>query len=328
MSVTEKRTELLVGLFVFIGLAIMAVLVLQFGRFEDRLRGRYPLHVVFSDATGIFAGVDVRLGGVKIGKVPSNPHPGKQFNGVVVDLEIFEDFQIPNNALFTIRTAGLMGDNYVGIQVPDAAAGGFLMPDAYITGEKGGDLQALARTAEKISLQTEGLITEISEAVVAIRGGIENLNNALAKIDSDLLSEENLGNVRSAFIDLRDTSASLKATSAKIGPVLDEAHNAVANATTTFENTSQATEKIGPILDEFKKTAENANATVARLANDKGLLGALLNDPQLKDDFSALISNLREHGVLRYKDSAAEESSPGEARSEPPAKKRFKLFRR
>jgi hypothetical protein len=37
----------------------------------------------------------------------------------------------------------------------------------------------------------------------------------------------------------------------------------------------------------------------------KGLVATLLNDQQLANDLHALISNLRNHGVLFYRDSAA-----------------------
>ena len=43
-------------------------------------------------------------------------------------------------------------------------------------------------------------------------------------------------------------------------------------------------------------------------ANDgDGLLSAILNDPELKENFTALVANLRENGVLRYKDTAGAE---------------------
>jgi hypothetical protein len=37
----------------------------------------------------------------------------------------------------------------------------------------------------------------------------------------------------------------------------------------------------------------------------KGLVATLLNDQQLANDLHALITNLRAHGVLFYRDSAA-----------------------
>jgi hypothetical protein len=42
----------------------------------------------------------------------------------------------------------------------------------------------------------------------------------------------------------------------------------------------------------------------------KGLLATLLNDQQLANDLHALISNLRAHGVLFYRDSAASRQPP------------------
>jgi hypothetical protein len=47
------------------------------------------------------------------------------------------------------------------------------------------------------------------------------------------------------------------------------------------------------------------------------LLGTLLNDREVAKDLRALISNLREHGVLFYRDSAAKaEVRAGQERNE------------
>jgi hypothetical protein len=41
----------------------------------------------------------------------------------------------------------------------------------------------------------------------------------------------------------------------------------------------------------------------------KGLLAALLTNQELANDLRALVSNLREHGILFYRDSAAKVGS-------------------
>ncbi len=53
MPTVKKQTELFVGLFIFAGLALLGGLVLQFGKFSDRLRGHYGLTIVFDDASGV-----------------------------------------------------------------------------------------------------------------------------------------------------------------------------------------------------------------------------------------------------------------------------------
>jgi hypothetical protein len=49
----------------------------------------------------------------------------------------------------------------------------------------------------------------------------------------------------------------------------------------------------------------------------KGLVATLLNDQQLANDLHALITNLRAHGVLFYRDSAATRQPAPSAQATP-----------
>ena len=325
MSATEKRTELFVGLFVFFGLAIMAVLILQFGRFGDRMRESYALSIKFDDATGIFDNVDVRLGGVKIGTVNGKPHPDPSLRGVLVDLTIFTDFQIPRNSAIRIRTAGLMGDSYISVDVPDNPSSTHFEPGEKIEGVSGGDLAALTDTAEQLSEQARILMKELTETVADVRNGIDNLNSALNKFDNDILGDENLENVKETIANFKTLSDNLSEASVKLGPAIDEIRGAVHNANGAFEGAQEIVLQLQPVIDDLEKAAGAMN-------DGDGLLNALLSDAELRADFIALIANLKEHGVLRYKDTAtadrpaaAAEAAP---RTAPTEKKSWKPFGR
>ena len=69
----ENRTELFVGFFLLIGLLLLGFLVLKFGNFGDRFEETYSLTVTFDDGGGLIKGTDVRLGGVKIGRLAEAP---------------------------------------------------------------------------------------------------------------------------------------------------------------------------------------------------------------------------------------------------------------
>lgn len=335
MSVSENRTELYVGLFVFIGLAVMSVLILQFGRFGDRLKDSYPLHVNFEDATGIFDGVDVRLGGVKIGSVSGRARPDPSLRGVVVDLVIFSDYQIPRNGEIRIRTSGLMGDSYVGVEIPHPSAKEFFQPDETVDGVSGGDLEDLTNTAEELSSKAKTLLDEVTVTVKEVRKSVDTLNSALGKFDNDVLGDENIENVKVAIANLRETSEKISDASEKFGPVIDETRSAVRNANGAFESAQEIVIQLEPVIDDFEKAAKGASVTVDKFNHGDGLLTALLNDAELRAEFTALIANLRNHGVLRYKDSAGSGSSPAPRASTPqeqpaeaPEKKSWRPFNR
>ncbi len=300
-------------------------MILQFGRFGDRLRESYALSIKFADATGIFDDVDVRLGGVKIGTVNGKPHPDPDLKGVLVDLTVFSDFQIPRNGEFRIRTSGLMGDSYISVEVPDDASSQYFSPGETIAGVSGGDLAALTNTAEELSTQARLLMEELTAAVADVRGGVENLNSALNKFDNDVLGADNIENVKEAIANFKDLSSNLNETSVKLGPAVDEVKGAVHNANGAFEAAQQIVLQLRPVIEDLE-------ASTNALNDGDGLLNALLNDPALRADFIALIANLREHGVLRYKDStpvdpAAPVAAPA-PEAAPPEKKGWLPFNR
>ena len=79
MNRHERGLEFKVGAFVFVGLSILAGLVVQFGRLGEGFKKTYPLTVRFTDASGLLKGSNVLLAGAKIGRVADRPR--KAFSG-------------------------------------------------------------------------------------------------------------------------------------------------------------------------------------------------------------------------------------------------------
>src|SRR5256885_11567797 len=73
---SEKTLELKVGAFVVVGLAVLAALVVQFGRVGEGFKTYYGLTVRFPDASGLLKGSDVLLAGAKIGRVSGGVRVG------------------------------------------------------------------------------------------------------------------------------------------------------------------------------------------------------------------------------------------------------------
>jgi hypothetical protein len=57
--------------------------------------------------------------------------------------------------------------------------------------------------------------------------------------------------------------------------------------------------------DSLQSAIADTRKVLRSAMQGKGLVAALLNDQQLANDLHALITNLRAHGVLFYRDSAA-----------------------
>ncbi len=65
----KKRLEIKVGLFVFLGLALLGVLLLQFSKSASLWRGTYEVHLHAVNVGGIKPRAGVLLAGVQVGSV-------------------------------------------------------------------------------------------------------------------------------------------------------------------------------------------------------------------------------------------------------------------
>ena len=83
-SQSEKTLELKVGAFVILGLAVLAGLVVQFGRVGEGFKTYYALTIRFPDASGLLKGSDVLLAGAKIGRVSGGPRLAQTGRGSAV----------------------------------------------------------------------------------------------------------------------------------------------------------------------------------------------------------------------------------------------------
>jgi ABC-type transporter Mla subunit MlaD len=70
------------------------------------------------------------------------------------------------------------------------------------------------------------------------------------------------------------------------------------------------------VLADARKTVQSATRVFREATEGKGLLATLLTNDEVAQDLRALIGNLRAHGVLFYRDSAAKtEMNPREQKT-------------
>jgi phospholipid/cholesterol/gamma-HCH transport system substrate-binding protein len=113
----KKSVEVMVGLFVLLGLAGMVFLALKaanlatFGERSDT----YVVQARFDNIGGLKPRAPVRSAGVTVGRITSIKLDAKTYQGVVT-MQIDSDVQFPADSSAKILTAGLLGDQYVGIE--------------------------------------------------------------------------------------------------------------------------------------------------------------------------------------------------------------------
>jgi len=334
MDEENRKTELLVGLFLFVGLALLGVLILQFSSVKESLKEKYQITLNFPSADGLVQGAPVKLGGATIGEIATRPRLNSTFNGATIDLEIYADFQIPENSIFQIGSSGLMGDKLLEITPPppEEITGNFVSAGAVITGGGPSGFDAIEDAALRISAQTQVVLKDVQVALKTLTGAIQKvddgfldeenaklfketltkLSEAVGKVDQGLLADENLTNFSETLTDLRAAAANIKDGSSEFSPALAKIGPAIDKLNPSLGKLEGVVDKLGTTADAITAAADTAQSTLSGATTGDGLLPALLEDPKVKAEFSGLISNLKRHGVLGYKDSAPGYTAPDE----------------
>lgn len=111
----KKSIEILVGLFVLLGLAGLLFLALKAANLGSFTSGdTYSLTAKFDNIGGLKVRAPVRSAGVTVGRVASIGLDPKTFQGVV-KLDMERSVQFPADSSARILTSGLLGDQYIGL---------------------------------------------------------------------------------------------------------------------------------------------------------------------------------------------------------------------
>lgn len=330
MPAREKRHETKAGLFVLIGLLLLGVLVVQFGRFGDRFTDHYPLFIEFPDTAGIIKGSDVRLRGAKVGRVATVPElaTGGGSSTVKMEMSIRDDVQIPKESTFQIGSAGLLGDKFIEITPPEKENGEFFEPGDSIMGAGAGGFDAIKSDAASIAKDASQMIKDAKETFVKIDKALDeitavgkNLNITMEKVNSKFLSDDNLDHLSNAMANFDAASKDISEASKELKPTIDDAKKAIASlnkaadsADTLFVDARKEVKNIEPALRDLPKAvrsisraAGKAEETMAALQNKNGLVGAMAYDKETGSNAKDFVRNLKRYGILRYRDDSTKD---------------------
>jgi len=285
MNKQETATLLRVGIFMAIGLSVIAAMVVYFGRFGDAVRDYYDIRAEFPDASGIYKGAGVLLAGAKVGIVGNDPVILPDMDGVYVNLKIYDDVEIPSKSQFLIGSSGMLGDKFVQIMLDSDAKGSAPIPrNTTVKGRTGAGLGELTTKAD-------AMMSELQETVA-------NIKSITAKLDTGVFTGTTMGDLNTTIANLKQTSASFAESAKKIDGLVEQAGGAIKGGEATFASAKGA-------ADELKKTLVDARGLLQQARQGKGALGVLLNDKEVADNLRALVANLKRNGILWYKDKSA-----------------------
>lgn len=194
----KANLEVKVGIFVIIGLIILAILISSIGGFYNVTPG-YNIKIIFSFANGVEVGAPVRLAGVEIGEV-KNIHIFYDQEGQETQVELLawveRGVPIHANARAHINTLGLLGEKYLEILPGTNEA------EALKDGER-------LRGIDPIS--TEELTGLGYQIAVKLDKTIDSINKVVGEPNNKENVEQILANLNEASLNLKYLSEDLKA---------------------------------------------------------------------------------------------------------------------
>jgi phospholipid/cholesterol/gamma-HCH transport system substrate-binding protein len=109
---TRVSTEVVVGFFLLLGLLALGYLAIKLGKMEVVGSSGYTVHATFPNVAGLRAGSPVEIAGVDVGWVERIYLKNYQ---AVVDFRIKDGVDLPEDSIASIRTKGLIGEQFVRI---------------------------------------------------------------------------------------------------------------------------------------------------------------------------------------------------------------------
>ena len=287
----KSRLETKVGLFVFIGLTLLAVLIIQFSKGTSLFRGTYTLRLHAENVGGLKQRASVLLAGVQVGSV-SGIELAPDGKSVTILLRIYKETKIYSDAQFVIQQSGFLGDQYVAI-VPTANKGPLLQDGGEVECQAPFNLQEVARSAS-------GFIQRIDDTA-------KKLDAAVGDVRRYALNEQTLTNLSIAVNNLRaftdqatGTVAGLNALVATNGAQISLAVSNVVFFSQDLISLSDAAKGLittnGAEISASVKNIETSTETLNKLMDDlqsgNGLAGALLKNQELSTNVQIMAANL------------------------------------
>lgn len=112
----RKSLDVWVGLFVILGVAALMFLALKAGNLSSLSFGQsYTITAKFDNIGGLKAQAPVKGAGVVVGRVTDIQFDDQSYQALVT-MDIESGYQFPKDSSAKILTAGLLGEQYIGIE--------------------------------------------------------------------------------------------------------------------------------------------------------------------------------------------------------------------
>lgn len=287
---SDSRFQMKVGIFVAISLVLIAALMVNFSKGLSIFTSTYKIFLKTSSVAGIKPQASVMMSGVEIGKV-IDAQLSEDGKFVTVSLKVYSRYKIYSDAEFGIDSLGFLGDQYIAIR-PTNNKGKMLVNGDTVEAQEPFNLQEMAKASV-------GFIQRLDLM-------IKKLNEIVARVDSVVLSDVNLTNLSATITNFKTASQNAVGAVDALTILIQTNSPAVSTVLTNLVQLSSRLDKLGSDLDQiintngveitvavknFQSASRDIKELTAEIQAGKGLVGGLLKDDSMRNEFSALLTN-------------------------------------
>jgi ABC-type transporter Mla subunit MlaD len=250
--VAYLKEEVKAGLIVVSSLVILSAFVILIGgtRFFEKFDTYY---VKVKNAVGLEEGAQVKLGGVRIGRVISVREPVNAGDSITVKIGVKKDTPLYKGTKALITQIGFVGDIYLLLSVDKTTNERFKVGDTIPSDEQVQFTELMAKLDE-ISGSVNGLIKDVN--ALFSKKNIENVERLIENTDKAIMSGSS---------SLDKVAVSLKATTDKLEHVLVEVESLVkgnkGEVTQLIKKARENMEKASDMIRAFEETAKTVDKT-------------------------------------------------------------------
>lgn len=295
MRSTGNRRAVIVGIFIFLGLAIFILTVLTLGSQKKTFENTVTVKSFFDDVNGLQKGNNIWFSGVKVGTIKKVTLIG---NGKVeVDMNI-EEKSLPfirKDAKARLSTDGLIGNKIIEIYGGTSRAAQIEQGDL-LGNEK---LLSTDEMMKTLSKNNDNIFAITSDFKVISSGLAQGKGSIGRLLTSDTLAN----NLNSTVLTMKKASANLEKLSANVTAYTSKLNekgnlaNDLVTDTVIFSKLRSTVSQLQEVADKSKEVMTNlqsAGATLNNgLSNKNAPAGMLLGDEKAATNIKITLQNLQ-----------------------------------
>ena len=305
--------QLRVGIFVLVAIGILIFLVLNASGDINPFSRKLHLKARFVDANGLREGSEVRLAGVRVGKVeritllPPSDVPNAPRVEALLTIDSTIDGQPANQRIRSDSTAqqgspSLLGNEMLINITPGTAAGSVVQEGAILPSSSSNTVNDFATSGTDLAQRLSKLSDEISGIVQDVKEGkgtvgrlfndeaLYNNLNATIRETEDVMKAVRSGNGSAGrfindpalYNNANDIALELKAIAADL-----RAGRGTAGRLLTDD---ELYVRINRTADRLDSAVNQVNGMIAEINSGKGTLGKLIKDEQIYNEARAAIA--------------------------------------